>query len=171
VQYLYLHRIEHREAQTVQYVYRFEDHRLSPNNLVIRKLFHCMLEVMRDGLTAVEIEYNDAEMAKLVGLERAVEFLTVMGAREASPREYRRDGVLLSRTFTTELTPARLDYFFGLKDLDIAYRLLFLANGAERIHMYFSETLSCLLPIEAEDAFLELLSAQRVPHRILWENR
>jgi hypothetical protein len=171
VQYLYLYRIRHPQQQTVQYVYQFNDHRLSPNNLVIRKLFYCMLETLQGIVTKVEIEYSDAEMVKLIGMEQAVKFLTVMGAQEAEKQEYRKDGVLLSRTFTATITPERLAYFYALKDLDIVYRLRFLADETERIHIYFAETLSCVLTEAEEASFLELLSEQHVPHKILEKNR
>lgn len=171
MQYLYLHRVTQPEKQAVQYIYQFDDHNLSPSNLVIRKLFYCMLDTLQADLTGVEIEYNDAAMVKLVGMEQAVAFLTVMGAREAEQHEYRQEGVLLSRTFTTELTPIRLEYFYSLKDLDIVYRLRFVRNGEERIQIYFTETLRCLLPEGKEEAFLSHLTKQRVPHKVLEENR
>ncbi|CEH28494.1 hypothetical protein [Aneurinibacillus migulanus] len=170
MQYLYLHRVTQPEKQAVQYVYQFDDHNLSPSNLVIRKLFYCMLDMLQEELTEVEIEYNDAEIVKLVGMEQAVAFLTAMGAREAEQLEYRQEGVLLSRTFTTELTPARLEYFYSLRDLDIVYRLRFLNNEEERIQIYFTKTLSCLLPEVKEEAFLAHLTEQRVPHKVLEEN-
>ncbi|AMA72446.1 MULTISPECIES: hypothetical protein [Aneurinibacillus] len=171
MQYLYLHRITNNKQQEAQYVYRFDDHRLSPGNLVIRKLFYCMLQALQDELTDVEIEYNDAEIVKFAGMERAVAFLTLMGAQKAEQREYRKDGVLLSRTFTTKLTPERLTYFFGLQDLDEVYRLRFLAGEEERIHLYFASTLSCRLSFQKEETFLALLERHRVPHKILEAKR
>lgn len=165
MQYLYLHRVEHQRR--VEYIYRFDDHRLSPNNLVIRKLFYTMLTMWQDKVTEVEIEYSDVEMVKIVGMEKAIAFLEVMGARNAAQQEYRRDGVLLSRTFTAKVTPERLGAFFQLQDLDAVYRLRFLANGEECIHLYFAETLRCWLSLDEEKAFLTLLSENRVPHKVL----
>lgn len=167
MQYLYLHRIEREENQAVEYVYQFDAHGLSPSNLVLRNLFFCMLDSVKTDLTEVEIEYNDAEMVKLVGMETAVSFLTVMGAREAKQIEYKQDGIVLSRTFTAKLTPSRLAYFFSLRDLDIVYRLRFMSGHKERVHMYFAKTLSCVLLQENETAFLACLSAQHVPHKVL----
>ncbi|MBN6186079.1 hypothetical protein JQN58_03635 [Aneurinibacillus sp. BA2021] len=167
MQYLYLHRLEQPEKDKVSYVYQFDAHGLSPSNLVLRNLFSCMLKTVEQELTDIEIEYNDIEMAKLVGMEAAVAFLTAMGAREVEQKEYRQNGVLLSRTFTAVLTPERLAFFFNLRDLDIAYRLRFMSDGEERIHMYFAKTLSCTFSTEDEAAFTALLAAQHVPHKVL----
>jgi hypothetical protein len=171
MQYLYLHRINDSSLQAIRYVYRFDDHALSPGNLVIRNLFYAMLEAVKARLDRVEVEYSDIEMVKRMGMEPAVAFLKKMGADQVKQEERRKDGVLLSRVFTAPLTPERLDYFFGMRELDDVYRLRFLAQGEEKVHLYFAETLSAQVQPDEEEVFLQKLLENHVPHKILQQNR
>lgn len=166
MQYLYLHRLPEKES--VRYVYRFDDHPLSPNNLVLRNLFRCMLEAGEEDIDQIEIEYSDTATAKLMGVERAVQMLTLLGAREAAEQaENWQGGVLLSRTFAVPATPARMEYLRHIRELDEVYRIRLSGNEAEKVHLYFAQTLTCLLTREQEGVFISFLAQRNVPHKIL----
>ena len=166
MQYLYLHR--RQENGRVQYVYVFDEHPLSPNNLVLRNLFRCMLEAVEAGIDRIEIEYSDTATAKLMGVERAVQMLTLLGAREVVEQtENWQGGVLLSRTFAVSATPERLEYLRHIRELDEVYRIRLDENQAEKVHLYFAQTLTCSLTEEQEGVFISLLAERNVPHKIL----
>ncbi|WP_027417821.1 hypothetical protein [Aneurinibacillus terranovensis] len=166
MQYIFLQRV-HDSAGTVKYVYHYDDHTLSPGNLVLRNLFFCMLDTVEDEVDEIEVEYNDVEMVKVMGLERAVAWLKKMGADTVKQTEKWEKGILLSRTFIVPATQERLEYLHTVKDLDEVYCLRLLGKGREKICNYFSTTLSLSIPGEKEAGFLSLLQKRNVPHKIL----
>jgi hypothetical protein len=166
MQYIYLQRKELANGK-LQYTYYFDDHGLSPNNLVLRNLFNSMLDTAGQEIDTLEVEYSDTAMAKQLGINRAVQWLQVMGAAGAEQKEYWKEGVLLSRTFTAAVTKERLDYLHAMKELDEVYRIKLLGDGEEKIHLYFAKTLSYRLDTKKEESFLQLLLDRNVPHKIL----
>ncbi|BAU27346.1 hypothetical protein DFP93_102410 [Aneurinibacillus soli] len=165
MQYLYLHRLQ--EQGTARYVYVFDEHALSPNNLVLRNLFRCMIEAVEGEIDQIEMEYSDTATAKLMGVERAVQMLTLMGAQEADKVENWQGDVLLSRTFVVTAEAKRLEYLRHMRELDEVYRIQLSENGVEKVHLYFAQTLACLLTAEQEDVFVSLLAQRNVPYKIL----
>ncbi|WCN38857.1 hypothetical protein [Aneurinibacillus uraniidurans] len=165
MQYLYLHRVQ--EQGTARYVYVFDEHSLSPNNLVLRNLFRCMIEAVEAEIDQIEMEYSDTVTAKRMGVERAVQMLKLMGAKEAEQAENWQEGVLLSRTFAVSATVERIEYLRHIRELDEVYRIKLSGNGAEKVHLYFAQTLTCLLTTEQEGVFTSLLAQRNVPHKIL----
>ncbi|WCK53370.1 hypothetical protein PP175_18720 [Aneurinibacillus sp. Ricciae_BoGa-3] len=166
MQYIYLQRKELADGR-LEYTYHFDDHGLSPNNLVLRNLFYTMLDTAGPEVDTVEVEYSDTAMAKQLGINRAVEWLQVMGAADGEQKEYWKEGVLLSRTFCAAATPERLAYLHAMKELDEVYRIRLLGDGDEKIHLYFAKTLSLRLDRKKEEIFLQLLLNRNVPHKIL----
>lgn len=164
--HLYLIKNEKNQALS-EYIYRFDDHTLSPANQVLTRLFRQMILAVEEELTALEAEYIDHQMVQLVGLKRAQEILSLLGATKDTIKENRKGDVVLSRSFRSQLSPSALHYFKRIQDLEelSAYRLY--ANDTLKVEVYFGKEMKAQFTPEEEAKFLKLIKEERIPIKVL----
>ncbi|GAA4717342.1 hypothetical protein [Brevibacillus fulvus] len=155
----------HQEAEQRVFEYNIYDHNFAPSNLVVRKIFIAMLNTVKKQLTHLEVEYNDKMIADQLG-KRAAEILRLLGATSDNLREQRSGEIVVSRTFQSELTPERFDYFYRLVDLAELPHYRLLAGEQERIEYYFHQYLKLTIPADDEPTFFEQLDEQQVPYQL-----
>lgn len=164
----HLYLIKTRKSQNVtEYLYRFDDHTLSPANQVLTRLFRQMILAVEDELTSLEAEYIDHQMVQLVGLKRAQEILLLLGANKSNMVENRKGNVVLSRTFKSALTTERLHYFKRIQDLEelSAYRLY--TQDSLKVEVYFAKEMKAQFTPEEEKRFIQLIEEDRIPVKII----
>lgn len=164
--HLYLMKNKQNE-QLTQYTYRFDDQPLSPANQALTRLFRMMILAVEDELTTLEVEYIDHQMLKLVSSKRAQEILSLLGATKDNMIENKKGDVVLSRMFSSPLTPEALHYFKRIQDLEelSAYRLL--ANSIKKVEVYFAKEMKGWFTPREEEKFLSLMEEERIPIKVI----
>lgn len=157
----------HQAGDEVVLEYNFYDNTFAPSNLVVRKILISMLEGMKNSLTHLEVEYNDGMIADKLGGKRAVELLRFLGATKENVSETKSGNVIVSRTFRTELTPERFDYFTHMLDVSELSHYRLLAGDRERIIFYFNQYLSLRCEQEEAERFFQQLRSFQIPFKLV----
>ncbi|MBO8171302.1 MAG: hypothetical protein H0Z33_05330 [Bacillaceae bacterium] len=149
-----------------EYVFSIGEHNLSPSNLLVRKIFYFLLDEYREVMTELSVEYSDYELADKVGIERAREILRILGAERAQVQENRKNGFVVSRSFTTAVTSEQLEYFYSLWDLRELPRYQFYQDNDLLLDVYFGEKILFYSKIKEDLNFFARLENHKIPYEI-----
>ena len=151
----------------VSFEFNLYDNQFATENLAVRKVLMAMMDSVRDRLDRLMIEYNDGMLAEKMGAKKAGELLRFLGAAKDNLREHKENGVVITRSFETELTGEKYDFFYNLADVARIPHYRMKERDEDRVVFYYSRYLQLIAPAPAADKFLGKLSDFSLPYRLV----
>lgn len=161
---LYTRRIE----EATSFEFNVFDNQFATENLAVRKVMMAMLESVHPYLTQLEIEYNDSMLVEKLGARRAGEVLRLLGSTKENSREHRSNDIVVSRSFHSEMSEEKYQYFYHMKDIAELPHYRLKEGNEDRIVFYFTRYLQLIAPDQqAAATFLNKLSSFSLPYKLV----
>jgi hypothetical protein len=157
-----------RIGEATSFEFNVFDNQFATENLAVRKVLMSMLEAVRPHLTDLEVEYNDSMLIEKFGARRAGDVLRLLGSTKENSTEKRSNDVVVSRTFRSEMTEEKYQYFYQMKDIAQLPHYRLKEGDEDRIVFYFTRYLQLIAPDQqAVDAFLNRLTSFSLPYKLV----
>jgi hypothetical protein len=157
-----------RIGEATSFEFNVFDNQFATENLAVRKVLMSMLEAVRSHLTDLEVEYNDSMLIEKLGARRAGEVLRMLGSTKENTTEQRTNDIVVSRSFRSEWTEQKYQYFYHMKDIAELPHYRLKEGGEDRIVFYFTRYLQLIAPDQqAADAFLSKLTEFSLPYKLV----
>ena len=154
--------------EDVSFEFNLYDNNFATENLAVRKVLMAMMESVQDRLDKLMIEYNDGMLVEKMGARRAGELLRSLGIAKDNIREHRENGVVIARSFETDLTEEKYAYFYNMVDVAQLPHYRMKEGDTDRVVFYYSRYLQLIAPApSAVDKFLGKLSDFSLPYKLV----
>lgn len=154
--------------EATSFEFNMFDNQFATENLAVRKVLMSMMDSVRDRLNRLMVEYNDGMLAEKMGARRAGELLRSLGVTKQITREHLENGIVISRSFETEMSEEKYAYFYNLTDVAQLPHYRMKEGDADRVVFYYSRYLQLIAPDQlAVDTFLGRLSDFSLPYKLI----